>query len=111
MNGSITNHPPRLTPKTRSLPHVQDVFRGGVQEFGWALLLNGFAGSDTPGCGVGVRIEERKGKEKRTKPAKRIPVSERRPIVHRDGRPIAACLIIIYSIISIIVPAVYLHSQ
>ena len=83
----------------------------GRPGIGWALLLNGFAGSGTPGCGVGVTTEEKEGKEERTKAAKRIPVSKRRPIVHRHGRPIAACLIIIYSIISIIVPAVYLHLQ
>jgi len=49
-------------------------------------------------CGVrypwmGLRIEEKEeGKEERTKPAKRVPVNKRSPIVHRHGRPIAACL-------------------
>jgi hypothetical protein len=35
-------------PKTRFVPHVQLVFSGGVHEFGWALLLKGSLGSDTP---------------------------------------------------------------
>lgn len=29
-------------------PHFQVVFKGGVHEFGWALSLYGFAGSQTP---------------------------------------------------------------